>query len=79
MDFRKQGPTHKQTIVNGDKTKEILLYRDEKVKELEEYPNYHFTSEGRAYSWNVNHFLKPDDNIGKKKRSEGKNHIFSTT
>lgn len=72
MEFRKQGPIYKRTIVNGDKSKEILLYRNEEVKKLEEYPNYHFTSEGRVYSWYVNRFLEPDDNIGKKKRGEGK-------
>lgn len=74
MEFRQQQPIYKCTINYEDKAKEIRLYRNEKVTQLEEYPGYHITSEGRVYSWYVNRFLHPDDNTGPNNEG-GKSYI----
>ena len=65
-------PPYEKMIEHNGKEVTVHLWKDEEIGQLEDYPMYHITSEGRVFSWYVKRFLELDDNIGKKKRSEGK-------
>lgn len=51
-------PPYEKMIEHNGKEVTVHLWKNEEIGQLEDYPMYHITSEGRVFSWRKGKFLK---------------------
>lgn len=68
-------PPYEKKIEHNGKEVTVHLWKNEEIGQLEDYPMYHITSEGRVFSWYVGRFLRYrfDD---QKKTKDGNMKVY---
>ena len=50
-------PPYEKMIEHNGKEVTVHLWKNEEIGQLEDYPMYHITSEGRVFSWRKGKFF----------------------